>query len=405
MTIFDSLLQTSIWKESARMWKIALSFAVLCVLGTAGQTAAQSTEITKVKDIVIYTNADFYSAFPSVVTRPDGELIVAFRRAPYRQIFGEKGTSHVDPNSYLVLVRSKDNAASWTSEPELIFAHPFGGSQDPCMIQLQDGSIVCSSYGWARVNDDVAETFDATIRHGNFVFMGGYLLHSKDGGDSWQGPIIPPTVPGTAISNVFGDPCPAYNRGAMTQGANGRLYWACAVIAQLNPRRTEVHLLTSDDRGYTWSYACPIATDEKASFNETSLYETPQGDLVAFLRTANFNDATVVARSTDGGKSFHPWQDSGFQGHPHFALRLPDNRVLLIYGYRHEPYGIRGRILDAECRNFETAEEIILRDDGGNGDIGYPWATMMADGRVLVTYYFNKSNGLRHIAGTVLAIE
>ena len=387
------------------MWKIALSFAVLCVLGTAGQTAAQSTEITKVKDIVIYTNADFYSAFPSVVTRPDGELIVAFRRAPYRQIFGEKGTSHVDPNSYLVLVRSKDNAASWTSEPELIFAHPFGGSQDPCMIQLQDGSIVCSSYGWARVNDDVAETFDATIRHGNFVFMGGYLLHSKDGGDSWQGPIIPPTVPGTAISNVFGDPCPAYNRGAMTQGANGRLYWACAVIAQLNPRRTEVHLLTSDDRGYTWSYACPIATDEKASFNETSLYETPQGDLVAFLRTANFNDATVVARSTDGGKSFHPWQDSGFQGHPHFALRLPDNRVLLIYGYRHEPYGIRGRILDAECRNFETAEEIILRDDGGNGDIGYPWATMMADGRVLVTYYFNKSNGLRHIAGTVLAIE
>ena len=387
------------------MWKIALSFAVLCVLGTAGQTAAQSTEITKVKDIVIYTNADFYSAFPSVVTRPDGELIVAFRRAPYRQIFGEKGTSHVDPNSYLVLVRSKDNAASWTSEPELIFAHPFGGSQDPCMIQLQDGSIVCSSYGWARVNDDVAETFDATIRHGNFVFMGGYLLHSKDGGDSWQGPIIPPTVPGTAISNVFGDPCPAYNRGAMTQGANGRLYWACAVIAQLNPRRTEVHLLTSDDRGYTWSYACPIATDEKASFNETSLYETPQGDLVAFLRTANFNDATVVARSTDGGKSFHPWRDSGFQGHPHFALRLPDNRVLLIYGYRHEPYGIRGRILDAECRNFETAEEIILRDDGGNGDIGYPWATMMADGRVLVTYYFNKSNGLRHIAGTVLAIE
>ncbi len=181
----------------------------------AEQVGAQSGKVTKVKDIVIYENENFYSAFPSVVTRPDGELILAFRRAPLRQIFGEKSTNHTDANSYLVLVRSKDNAASWTTEPELIFAHPFGGSQDPCMVQLKDGKIVCSSYGWARVNDDVAETFDATVRHGNFVFMGGYLLHSDDGGASWQGQTLPPEVPGNKIENVFGNPCPAYNRGAM----------------------------------------------------------------------------------------------------------------------------------------------------------------------------------------------
>ncbi len=96
-----------------------------------------------------------------------------------------------------------------------------------------------------------------------------------------------------------------------------------------------------DSPGHT---PCPIAKDENASFNETSLYETPQGDLIAFLRTADFHDATVVARSTDGGKSFQPWRDSGFQGHPHFALRLPDKQVLLIYGYRHQPYGIRARV-------------------------------------------------------------
>ena len=382
---------------------VVLSFS--CLLETIKQASAQPAGIKKVKDIIIYEDDNYYSAFPSVVTRPDGELIVAFRRAPSRQIFGEKATSHVDPNSYLVLVRSKDNAVSWTSETELIFAHPFGGSQDPCMIQLRDGTIVCSSYGWARVNDDVANTFTKTIRHGNFVFIGGYLLHSKDGGRSWQGPTIPLVVPGNAIKNVFGDSCPAYNRGAMCQGKNGRLYWACAVITQLNPRRTEVHLLTSDDQGHNWSYACPIAQDEKASFNETSLYETPRGDLVAFLRTANFNDATVVARSTDGGKSFQPWRNSGFQGHPHYALCLPDKRVLLIYGYRHQPYGIRARVLEAECRNFESAGEIILRDDGDNGDIGYPWATIMADGRILVTYYFNTKNGPRHIAGTILEID
>ena len=90
------------------------------------------------------------------------------------------------------------------------------------------------------------------------------------------------------------------------------------------------------------------------TFNETSLYETPKGDLVAFLRTADFNDHTAVARSTDHGKSFQPWQDAGWQGHPHYALRLPDKRVLLVYGYRHAPFGIRARVLDAECTNFAT---------------------------------------------------
>ncbi len=147
------------------------------------------------------------------------------------------------------------------------------------------------------------------------------------------------------------------------------------------------------------------ATDEKIHFNESSLYETPKGDLVAFMRTEDFNDHTAVARSTDHGKSFHRWEDSGFQGHPHYALRLPDKRVLLVYGYRHAPFGVRARVLDPECTNFASAEEIVLRDDGGNGDLGYPWAVMLSKNRALVVYYFNQGDGTRYIAGTVLAIE
>src|SRR5258706_4076207 len=102
--------------------------------------------IRKVSDLIIYQDERFYSAFPSIVRRPDGELLVAFRRAPERRIFGEHGISHTDPNSYLVLVRSRDEGKTWTKTPELIHAHPFGGSQDPCIVQLRDGSILCASY-------------------------------------------------------------------------------------------------------------------------------------------------------------------------------------------------------------------------------------------------------------------
>jgi len=166
-----------------------------------------------------------------------------------------------------------------------------------------------------------------------------------------------------------------------------------------------VHLLISSDKGKTWKYSCPVAEDEKVTFNETSVYETPGGDIVAFIRTADFNDQACIARSMDGGKSFGKWQSMGFQGHPLNALRLPDGRVLLTYGYRHKPYGIRARILNAECSDFATSAEIILREDGGNSDIGYTWPVLMGKNRILVTYYFNIDNGTRHIAGTILEIE
>jgi hypothetical protein len=361
--------------------------------------------VKKIKDVVVYEDARFYSCFPSVVKRPDGELLAAFRRAPDRRIFGEGGNNHVDPNSYLVMVRSTDGE-NWTPEPELIYAHPFGGSQDPCMLQLRDGTLLCASYGWAFLKDEGKVNLKKPFfESGGATFLGGYLVRSADGGKTWQGPVYPPHIAPEINFNPMGEPLPAYNRGALCEGKNGRIYWVVAANDQESPRKTSVHLLTSDDKGLTWNYQSVVAADEKVTFNETSVYETPKGDLVAFLRTANLGDQACIARSTDGGKTFGKWESMGFRGHPLNALRLPDNRVLLTYGYRHEPFGIRARILNAECTDFATAPEMILRDDGGSTDLGYTWPVWLGNNRVLVIYYFNKEKGTRHIAGTILEIE
>jgi len=383
---------------------VLAALVILAAPRSPASPRAPARGVQKLSDIIIYQDAKFYSAFPSIVRRPDGELLVAFRRAPERRALGEPATSHTDPNSYLVLVRSRDNGKSWSSEPELIFAHPFGGSQDPCMVQLRDGQILCSSYAWARLQPEATATLKQPVaRAGEFTFLGGYLLRSVDGAKSWQGPIIPPPCQGEANFDIFGAPLPASNRGAMCEGKDGRLYWVVASGSTNAPGRSAIHLLSSSDKGNTWRYSCPVAQDVKVEFNETSLYETPKRDLVAFVRTEGFNDHTILARSSDYGRSFQ-WQDAGFQGHPHHAIQLPDKRVLLVYGYRHAPYGVRARVLDSECSNPASAEEIILRDDGGNGDLGYPWATMVSKNRALVVYYFNRGDGPRHIAGTFLQI-
>lgn len=374
--------------------------SLFLLLACGNEVHAQ--DIRKVKDVIIYQDSLFYNAFPSVVKKANGELLVAFRRAPNRQMLGERGNRHVDHNSYLVGVRSTDGE-HWTNTPELLYAHAFGGSQDPCMLQLRDGTILCTSYGWTVVDAENNNPDHHYFQSGGFTFLGGYVIRSSDGGDSWQGPYYPPTVPDEIHHNPHGNPLSAYNRGALYETEDGRVLWIVAAHDQKG--KTSNYLLQSNDKGLTWEYSGVVAQDPAISFNEASVIETPGGDIVGFLRTANFDDQAVIARSNDGGKTFQ-WQSMGFKGHPSNALQLPDGRVLLTYGYRHQPYGIRARILNAECTDWHTAPEFVLRDDGGSTDIGYTWPVQLDERRVLVVYYFTtERDGLRHIAGTIIDIE
>lgn len=186
--------------------------------------------------------------------------------------------------------------------PELIYAHPLGGSQDPCLVQLHDGTLVCTSYGWALLNADYAARMTNAALHGSFGFLGGYVLQSQDAGHSWQGPWLPPHISTDPTTDISGQPIPAYNRGALCEGKDGRLYWVVAASTDTKPRRSETHLLISSDRGETWNYSSPVAQDAKVQFNETSLYETPKGDLVAFLLYGEFQ-RPYRRRPLDGSRA------------------------------------------------------------------------------------------------------
>jgi sialidase-1 len=360
----------------------------------------QSHSIKKVKDIIVYQDTLFYNAFPSVIKKKDGEFLVAFRQAPNRRIFGTEKISHVDHNSYLVTLKSKDGE-QWSTSPELLYAHAFGGSQDPCMIQLKDGTLLCASYGWTTVDKSLEVPEKPLFNSGGFTFLGGYVMRSTDKGKSWQGPHYPVNVPDERHYDPFGQPMSAYNRGALYETKDGRVLWV--VAAHDRPGKTSNYLLISHDKGLTWTYSGVVAKDDKISFNETSVYETPKGNIVAFMRTARYDDQACIARSTDGGKTFK-WESMGFKGHPLQAMRLPDNRVFVVYGYRHQPFGIRARILNAECTDFATAEEFVIREDGGSWDIGYPWSVQLDKNRVLVVYYYNQNDGPRYIAGSILEV-
>jgi hypothetical protein len=121
------------------------------------------------------------------------------------------------------------------------------------------------------------------------------------------------------------------------------------------------------------------------------------------MRTAGAGGRLARARSTDG-RDWSPAQLHQLIGHPFHPLPLADGRLLLSYGYRAEPFGIRLRLLDRPGDNPDDYPEIIVRDDGLCADLGYPWAVQLADGRVLLCYYLTDAEGIRHIAGTWLEL-
>jgi hypothetical protein len=57
-----------------------------------------------------------------------------------------------------------------------------------------------------------------------------------------------------------------------------------------------------------------------------------------------------------------------------------------------------------------VAGEIVVRDDGGSVDLGYPVSVQLADDTVLMAYYFNQERpgepetATRYIAGTRLRL-
>jgi hypothetical protein len=114
--------------------------------------------------------------------------------------------------------------------------------------------------------------------------------------------------------------------------------------------------------------------------------------------------------SDDGGSSWAFRSRINDFGAPTSLVRMKDGRLVAVYGYRLPPYGIRAAVSEDEGLTWNP--EVILRDDGGSWDLGYPQAIESTRGKVMAAYYFNSKHdsiqadgGVRHIARTLFTPE
>ena len=90
--------------------------------------------------------------------------------------------------------------------------------------------------------------------------------------------------------------------------------------------------------------------------------------------------------SDDNGHTWVELYPTPLWGFPPHLLQLSDGRVLCTYGYRRPPFGQRACISN-DGITWNRADEIILRDDAFNKDLGYPASVELEPGIVLSVYY------------------
>lgn len=368
---------------------------------------------------VLYRDPRFYASFPSVATRADGVTLVAFRRArDHRWMLGDTGSKHVDhldSRSQTVLLMLAPDGTP-LGDPQALPSDPQAADQDASLLVLRDGRILLTGFCWYPVPAGVGEALrtrgigltGSPQRTGDlYLFWGGYARVSDDGGRTWSPhrflpplPDHPDLVPGERPFHG------GAVRGRAVEAPDGSLLQA-AYTHHPTTGTYASHLFASTDRGESWAYRGLIAHDPagKAGFCETALHLAADGSLFAFHRTTGLDDHLATSRSCDLGQSWEPWERQAVVGHPYNPCPLPDGRVLLVYGHRHTPYGMRARLYDPLTQSPGDAVERVLRDDGPSPDLGYPWATLLPDGRALVALYIADAQGRRGIEATLLTME
>jgi hypothetical protein len=90
--------------------------------------------------------------------------------------------------------------------------------------------------------------------------------------------------------------------------------------------------------------------------------------------------------SDDGGLTWVDPYPTPLWGFPPHLTLLDDGRVVVAYGRRKPPFGQRAAVSE-DGVTWRAEDEIVLRDDAPNEDLGYPASIQLNNGSVLTVYY------------------
>lgn len=351
------------------------------------------------KEGIVYrvTEGPFrYNAWPTVCRDENGVI--------YAVCSGHR-SSHVDPFGKNLMFVSTDGGESW-SAPQII-NDTWLDDRDAGITYLGDGKLLLSYFHHPKDaysgiwRDWILNDGDPEFRPVLEGFLkayekftpemdtnGCFVKLSLDRGKTWGESVKTPLLaPHGAVKTISGRLLFYGVEFAATMNRYEPEKYDDAIDPTPVEDRRAMFLYESFDDGMTWEKVSkvPLSTND---YCEPSIVEMPDGELIAAMRfhqepeTDNFTIHFVSSK--DGGKTWSaPWRFGKTGAPPHLLLRK-DGSIVMTYGRRSAPCGIRAVVSYDACRTF--SEEIIL-SDAPNGDLGYPSSVELDDGSIVTVYY------------------
>lgn len=317
--------------------------------------------------VVIYREPGRYGGWPANqgMWQWGDEIVVGFKGAWYKAAISGHAVDPEKP-SELWQARSLDGGSTWKIETEL----PFSDRQKEAVPMPLTEPINFSSPDFALM-----------FRFKSLHTGPSRYYTSSDRCRNWKGPFA---FEVEGVENV------ATRTDLVVLGERDCLmFGSCA--KKTDKKEGRVFCARTLDGGLKWKLVSFIG-EELPSGGFAIMPSTirlPGGALLTAIRMGKPGYNIVLWRSNDLGVT---WEQVGdvtgdIGGNPPATMLLPDGRICITYGSRRPPYGIRARLSEDEGRTWGT--EVILRDDGLTGDLGYPRSLVRPDGRLLTVYYFN----------------
>ena len=360
-----------------------LPVAAGALLGAATLSAEQPPRV--VEQLKVHHEAGRFGGWPANhgIWSWGNEILVGFELGYFKDSATGHDIDYARPAEH-VLARSLDGGKTWSLERPDGLRPPPGTRVANVPTALVGKAPADCPGGIDFTHPDFAITFRMTSIHdGDSRFH-----YSMDRGHTWLGPCKLPN---------FGQPGTAARTDYLVNGKHDMLAFLTA--AKSNRKEGRVICVRTQDGGKTWNMVSFIGPEpEDFAIMPSSVRLSPT-DIVTAIRRRRWID---IYRTYNNGES---WQfvnqatlDIG--GNPPSMVKLDDGRLVITYGYRLPPYGIRARI--SSDNGLSWGKEFILRQDGGGTDLGYPRTVKRPDGLLVTTYYFNEDAGKeRFIGGTI----
>jgi hypothetical protein len=339
---------------------------------------------------VIFSNGYRHLHPADIIKLKNGELLIMAREA----------SEHYAPDGDVIMLRSKDGGKTW-GDKKVIAGLQDADEREGCGIQLRDGTIVMGVYFNKNYTPDGSYNFGGTMkREPGKIYLGAYIITSKDNGHTWSAPMYINTegMPFKQLEGPTDAPIEMPD-GSIVMGVIGYAPYGDA-------KNSASVMIRSTDKGKTWKFLAVMANDpggKLGGFVEPGIVRTKSGRLIAGCRNAGPDNAVWITFSDDNGKSWVPVFKTEMIGHPIDLIQLEDGRIMATYGIRTGPHGrpggIRGCFSNDNGKTWDINKEVVIRNDFINWDTGYPESIQMPGGKVLTVYYYNLF-GKYYLGGT-----